>query len=119
MTGPNWKDRLLLLLGAAQSGEISLSVLTDETEENRDDLLEAMSVLQEIVPPLNEEQVKQALETDDGNSPDELENLDRALQRAETSSAWEKAGAKLLAALLLNLRLNGALDLNPSYLNRD
>lgn len=115
MTEPKLKDSLQTLLDAASAHMLDLNGL----EWTEGDILEALNVLLEELPGMEEAQLRSSLETEDGYSLPELEKMASDLEGTQTESEWEEKAAELLQAFLTNLNLNGTVDLNPSYLYED
>lgn len=111
MTERSLKDSLEILVDAAEARTLDV----EELELNPDDLTEALSVLSEQLPGMEEAELRSALETEDGYSLKELEEQSSQLDAEQSESKWAEKAADLLSNFLRNLSLNGQLDLNPSY----
>lgn len=110
MTGPRLKDALETAVNAAAAFMLDL----EQVEMSRDELREALSVLEETLPGMEEAELRSALETEDGYSLTELEAMASGLEETASEAEWETKMTEMLSAFLLNLNLNGTVDLGPS-----
>ena len=115
MNAPSLKDALETAVNAATAYMLDLNAV----DMDRDDLREALSVLQETLPGMEEAELRSALETEDGYSLTELEKMVSDWETAVTETEWEEKAPEILSAFLKNLSLNGDLNLNPHYLYED
>ena len=115
MTGTELKTLLEQLTAGYLSGHLNRELLTEETG---DSLQETLNVLDEILPGMTPEAVKQALTASaDGHSLREIRKQARKLDRA-TVTEFEERAAEMMDMLLTNLNLS-ELQLRPSVLYRD
>ena len=114
MTEVQLKQGLLSAVQAAQSRTLDWEKLTEEVPEL--ELMEALNVLEEVLPGTDPKELYESVMNAEIYSPEEIAEQYEASERATTEQQWEEAMSQFLLMCMNNLSNSEkpTIDLNPS-----
>ena len=115
MTGRTWKN---IVMEAVTTVSVN-PWLMEEMNSPKQDTLEAMNVLQEVLPTLSEKRIERFLTElkEQGAEPTEKELQKTAVKllKAKTDEEYEQLNAQILEMAMQQMQQVQLIDINPSY----